>query len=453
MSNLLEIREILDQIGATSSKNDKVAIVKKHKDNKLFKDVVFWALNPRFSYFMKKVPAIKPIASMETSLFGDELKDGDKSAQMFDLLDKLRLRYLSGNSAIAAVEDFRTYLNDEEDDLFVRVLIQNLRIGATESTFNKVWGDTFIRKVPCIKARELSDKNLANIKFPAYVQTKFDGTRCIAQKIDGTIFLQSRNGSIFTGLQDIASEVNDLLKHAPDGSFIDGEIVFQDIYSGDFLPRKKSNGLATKSIKGSLSQKDMAGRKPTYNVWDVVYEGDHKKRYRHRLVDLAHMDLIHLQLAYPWVVDSVEEVNELYQQQRAEGQEGVILKNMDAPWENTRSKHLVKFKAFAEADLRVVRAEKGEVRSKNEHVLGRLICVTDDGMIEVAIGGGYSDKEREELLDIEPGTIVTSKFNDIIESDTKPGMWSLYIPSFVEVRYDKNQTSTYEELVDQVGKS
>jgi len=437
-----KVLKIFNEIGSTSSKNDKLRIAREYSELAVFKKCVLYALNPRFNFYMNQAPG------PEYALYESHNVDP------FDILDQLASRELSGNHAKMEVEGLLSVMTPSARELFLRMLTQKPRIGATISTFNKVWGEDFIPVVPCIKARELNDKNLANIEYPAYTQIKSDGTRCIAHKLNGQVKLVSRNGSVFTNMDYILSAATDILKDLPDGSFIDGEIVFHSGSTGKALPRKISNGLASKSIKGSL-KKHFSGDAddyPVYTVWDMVIKGNEIHPYKDRLAHV-HGFLVNydhrMVIVQTRIVLNVDEALVNYKEARKDGEEGVILKNMYCAWENTRSKHLVKMKAFHEADLRVVAIHNGDVGGKHQHVLGRITCVTDDGMIKVDVGGGFSDKERADSIDI--GSIVTVRFNDVIEnagtSNTASQAKSLYIPTFIEIRVDKDETSTFAEIL------
>lgn len=445
------VGRIFKQLEQSSSKKDKQQIIMSHRDNSAFKQAVFYALNPRYSYYIKTIPD----ATRDSTL--DQVMDQKPTTvdQATDVLDQLRTREVSGNAAHELVESFRASLNPIEDDVLVRMLSKNLRIGATIKSFNAIWGSDFITETPCIKAREFNDKNIANIKWPAYAQTKFDGTRMIAIKLDGKINLITRNGSLFTNLEVIEQDVAEILSEAPDRSFVDGELVFINNETGQPLPRKKSNGFATRSIKGTLpdSARDQMGMfVPKLFAWDMWRADKADKPYGDRLDELTAKVGQRAQLVDVVQTHSVadmEEANVLYRAQRAAGEEGLILKNIDSYWENTRSKHLVKMKAFKEADLRIVELREGDKRSKNENRLGRVACQSDDGLIEVLVGSGYTSNERDALWkdrDSLVGKIITVKYNDVVEDDNKPGVYSLYIPSFIEIRHDKDETNTLEEI-------
>ena len=129
----------------------------------------------------------------------------------------------------------------------------------------------------------------------------------------------------------------------------------------------------------------------------------------------------------------------------AEGEEGIILKNMTGKWENKRSKDLVKMKAEKDADLVVVDWQEGT--GKFAGMMGALVCQTSDGKVEVNIGSGYSDEQRKEFTkEAMMGRIVTVLYNERIASKARTDVDSLFLPRFIELREDKDEANSEKEV-------
>jgi DNA ligase 1 len=79
----------------------------------------------------------------------------------------------------------------------------------------------------------------------------------------------------------------------------------------------------------------------------------------------------------------------------ANGFEGVMIKDVDAPYECKRSHHMLKAKPFIEVTLEVKDVEEGTGR--NEGRLGALVCEgqDDNRTIKVNVGSGFSDGDRD----------------------------------------------------------
>ena len=135
-------------------------------------------------------------------------------------------------------------------------------------------------------------------------------------------------------------------------------------------------------------------------------------------------------------IDDMDQAGELFKQALANGEEGIIVKNGDSPWEDKRSKFQVKMKAELEADLLVT--EWNEGTGKNEGLLGSVTAVSKDGALEVNVGSGFNDEDRKMKPEDIVGKIISVKYNEVIQ-DKKKDKKSLFLPIFQEVRLDKTE--------------
>jgi DNA ligase-1 len=145
-------------------------------------------------------------------------------------------------------------------------------------------------------------------------------------------------------------------------------------------------------------------------------------------------DLIKLVPNIP--VENIEQANELFQIALNNGEEGIILKNGDSPWEDKRSKYQVKMKAELEADLLVTAWNEGTGRIEGK--MGSVTCVSADGGLEVNVGSGFNDEDREMVAEDIVGKIITVKYNEVIQ-DKRKSTKSLFLPIYIETRLDKSK--------------
>ena len=118
-----------------------------------------------------------------------------------------------------------------------------------------------------------------------------------------------------------------------------------------------------------------------------------------------------------------------------EGYEGIMIKDIDSPYECKRSASWLKMKPFIEVSLEVKDIEEGTGR--NEGRLGAFICEgVDDGKnIKVNVGSGFSDDNRDEFWngrDTIPGQIVEVRADAITQN--QDGTYSLRFPRFLRFR-------------------
>jgi DNA ligase-1 len=120
------------------------------------------------------------------------------------------------------------------------------------------------------------------------------------------------------------------------------------------------------------------------------------------------------------------------------GYEGIMIKNMEAPYQTKRTDAWMKLKPTSTFDLVVVGLEEGT--GKNEGRLGALVCEgEDDGkLIRVNVGSGLTDEQRQQIWEDKETTIdmVVEVMADVV-TQNQDGSYSLRFPRFVRFRFDK----------------
>lgn len=95
-----------------------------------------------------------------------------------------------------------------------------------------------------------------------------------------------------------------------------------------------------------------------------------------------------------------------------QGAEGLVLRKINAPYEQTRSTNALKLKLYEDTECKVIAHHKG--KGKYASKLGSLTCeqeITANGAkrtLHFKIGSGFSGKERDDPPPI--GSIITYKF-------------------------------------------
>jgi len=434
----MTVFEILEALAADSSRLAKEAILQQHAGNDVLKNAFRLAYDPMISFYIRKIPVYQskvyiPVPTLYWA--------------MNELEKEFATRKKTGNAAIEHLTYILESLNEKDASVIERIIKQDLRCGVGEPTINKIWPG-LIKTYPVMLASGFEQKLVDKIGFPSYVQLKLDGMRFNAIVRGGKVEFRSRNGRQL----DIASDLfGKAFIHFAEvygiDCVFDGELLVVDS-AGKPLDRKTGNGILTKAIKGTQSQKE--GEMVRATLWDVIpingfLEGKYNVPYKTRFSELvdkhakfqkksALKNLINI--VETIVVDNQYTADKLFNKFLDEGQEGIILKSMHGIWEDKRSKDQVKFKAELECDLMIVGWEKGTGKNKNR--LGALICESADGAIRVNVGSGYSDEQRDMFtVDYTVGKIATVKYNARIQ-DKGGNVESLFLPTFIELREDKN---------------
>lgn len=435
------VLEILNAVAAVPGKLDKVSILEANKDNENLKTAFYLAYNGLISFYIKKLP--------EAELYRYEIS----LEEALGALAGLSNRTYTGNAATAFVKNVLELCSEDDAEVVRRVLGRDLRIGASEGSADKVWPG-LIPSFNVMLATAYSDKALAKIKYPAYAQLKADGSRtqAIVDTAAKTVSFWTRNGKEVLLSVSKAQEILGLF-HENTGKHtkfvLDGEIVsFTDT---GVVDRATGNGIYNKAVKGTISEQEESALH--FQLWDIIpYDewqaGKSVDGYKFRLEQLNKLKHDKFtSVIETHVVNNLQEATAIYSKYIAEDLEGIILKNTNSFWENKRSKDQVKFKQVLTADLEIIEIEPGAVGKKYENTAGAIRGKTSCGQLVVSVSG-MTDDQRDWLWANRftlPGSIFEAEYNGIVKrrgSDT----YSLFLPQFSQMRDDKTQANSLEEL-------
>lgn len=447
----MSILKILDDIGADSKKTYKQTLIEQHRGNELFMKVVFMALDPYTNFFIRKIPDYDP-------------KGGQTLDWALVELEKLSSRQLTGHAGIEHLRHILSSVSLDDAIVVSRIIGKDLRCGMADGLVNAVVSD-YIPTYPCLLARPYDEKNIKNITYPAFSQLKADGLRANALVVGDKVMLCGRSGREIDLLGELDRDMLLLTEQYGCDMFYDGEFVVVDA-SENIIDRKTGNGIINKAIKGTIGQAEAS--RVRFQVWDAFPVSEfyarksaetYDKRFN-KLIEaiqkvragekftahvLAHGPLRFRPIPFE-VVNSLDEAVAHFELLLGQGHEGTILKNYAAHWEDTRSKHLVKFKAEKDCDLEIIGWNPGT--GKFEGMVGSLNMASSDRLVEVAISG-FSDDLRAEItknIDQLIGTIATVIYNERIKSKARTGVDSLFLPRFAEFRSDKTVANSSKEI-------
>ena len=431
------ILDILNQIASDSSRNAKLAIAESHASNELFKRVVFLAYDPFTQFYIRKIPAYQPVTAGNKSITLQEA---------LPLLDILSSREKTGNAGIAHLQNLLMSVSAEDAQVIERIIGKDLKVGASESTFNKVWPG-LVHEYPCMLCSAFDEKLVKKIKFPAIVQKKEDGMRFNAIVKNGAVEFRSRNGKEIQLLGNLEQEF--LTMAAGNNVVFDGELLVAN-EDGTIADRQTGNGILNKANKGTITP-DLA-KMVRAQIWDMIdYDkflaGVDNTPYIDRwnkLLACSNTSDGKIGYVETIIVASIEAAEKQFQSYLEDGFEGIILKDASAIWEDKRSKKQVKFKGEEEADLLVVGVYEGEPGSKYEGMIGGISVQSREGILKVNVGSGFNDEQRKQDPALLMNKIVSVKYNMRIKN--KQGEESLFLPIFIEVREDKDLADSIEDI-------
>lgn len=370
-----------------------------------------------------------------------------------ELLLKLSKRQLTGNAARDAIEEIAyRFDSDEWNNFCAPVIRRDMRAGISDKTINKICKKTEY-EVPIFGCQlATNSEGRPEMKGIKRLEPKLDGVRVLMTVIpsddgDVTVLSLSRNGKLFENFGHIEDQIRDnftkIVRYGnpnalASGFVLDGEVIgntFQELMR---QARRKENVQATDSV---------------FNIFDIVPLQDFRRGHwnaqlEKRIKILENIrgivgNMPNVELLPHIMVDldtaaGKDQLNRYAKDQVNAGFEGIMIKDVTAPYECKRNTFWMKWKPTITVDLTVVGLEEGTGR--NEGRLGALVCEgEDDGkFISVNVGSGYSDEDRDSYWQNSKAIIGrTAEILCDVITQNQDGTYSLRFPRFIRFRDDK----------------
>ena len=374
-----------------------------------------------------------------------------------ELMLQLSQRRLTGHAARDAVQSLAERFDSDEWNTFLApVLRRDLRAGISDKTINKICkGSAY--EVPMFGCQlATNSEGRPEMKGMKRLEPKLDGVRALFTVIlndfgGTTVMCFSRNGKVFENFTHIEDQIRenwvkmvratnkvDQGRSLVNGFVLDGEVIghtFQELMR---QARRKDNVQAEDSV---------------FNIFDIIplqdFRRGHWNAQLSKRIDLLDAmrpvieNMPNVELLPHIMVDldtaAGKDQLERYAKDNVNaGFEGIMIKEMNAPYICKRSTDWMKWKPTITVDLEVIGVEEGTGRNKGR--LGALVCAGEDDakFITVNVGSGFSDTDRDELW--RDRNLVIGKTCEIlcdVITQNQDGSYSLRFPRFVRFRDDK----------------
>ena len=428
----------INQLNESDSRLHKEDVLKRALDagDHVFLNGIRNCYNPYITFGVKQIPATEGITGAPNPY-----------EEFDELLTRLSARQLTGHAARDAILGMSLKFDSDEWNLFLApILRRDMRAGFSERTINKVCKGTeyVIPTFGCqLAANSEGRPEMVGTKW---LEPKLDGARVLlVVSDDNTATCYSRNGKVFDNFPHVEQQV---LSNAyairaylkTNGGFVlDGEIMgksFQDL------------------MRQAQRKENVQTQDTVFNVFDILPLEDFKRGFwnaqlRKRLAILTDMQRVFDAMPNVTRVDSqivvdlnTEEgrtkLHEYATEMVTAGFEGIMIKDMEAPYECKRNTFWMKWKPVITVDLPVIALEEGTGRNMGR--LGALVCrgVDHGKEISVNVGSGFSDTERD-LFWKQQESIVgrTAEILCDVITQNQDDTYSLRFPRFVRWRDDK----------------
>jgi len=332
---LEKLQNFVDEMKSTSSLNEKKVIIDSIKNNEFITSSLNYTYDPYKKYYVTSKTCKKNSSLFKYNLYND----------LFNLLDDLSNRVITGHDSIAAVNGFIT-ANPKYEDLIFSIIDRNLEIRASDSVINKVIPNL----IPTFDVALATKYETKFCDFENEVwlgSRKLDGVRCLIRKEGNKVTAYSRQGNEFTTLQKVIDDVSMM----PNDFVLDGEICLMD----------ENDNEDFQGIMKQIKRKDHTIKNPKYIIFDylTLEEFDTKEsntKLSDRLIRLPLHQYDTLSILEQINIDNEQQLSEMIADADANGYEGVMLRK-DVGYEGKRSKNLLKCKKFFDAEYKVLDIE------------------------------------------------------------------------------------------------
>lgn len=377
--------QIISDLELHNARTNKEQIIDANKSNKEFLEGCRLALDSMITFGIKQVPE-------KTDADGPGL-DWDSfntAAQLFIN------RACTGNSARDVIGQLMEQATRAQwNGWYRRILIKDLRCGVSEKTINKVVKNA-VPVFSCQLAHDSANHD-SKVSGKKLIEVKLDGVRVITIVYpDGRVDQFSRNGKELVNFPHLKEQLSKVASGFTEPMVLDGEVMstsFQDLMKQ--VHRKSDvnaqdallylfDALPLKAFETGFCKTTQSARSNWLKDW---YNGNVEAlpNFRALAQELVDLDTEAGQRRF----------RAINQQAIDGGYEGIMIKDVDAPYECKRSVAWLKLKPFIEVSLSVIGVEEGT--GKNEGRMGAIICEgEDDGrLITVNVGSGFTDEHRD----------------------------------------------------------
>ncbi len=416
----MKLENFLKDLRSTTSSNKKKEILNEYINDptvgKWVQTLLYYCLDPFKTYGIAKINE-------------DGLKLGGSGVnelnfnEFITLLDELKDRKLTGNTARSSIIYTLNLFDEEVQELLICVLQKDLKSNVSNSIVNSVFVANKLPKIPEFSVQLATTvESFDEIKFPVFCEFKFDGLRCLTIKEHDEIKFFSRNGKEL----DFPLLKNELLPIMQNGEVLDGEVFHKAGFQKLMTQARR--------LSGRSGMENIV-----YYIFDRITIDELRQGYSNTQIGARKQNLKavfdnymgnKLVFSEYQIFDNVEQIHEYFDEAINSGFEGIMIKS--GSYECKRNKNWIKHKPEKDGDFKVIDLIEGTGKYKGK--LGAIKVLLDTGK-ECQVGSGFTDKQREEFWN-NPGLILNHIVEVYFQEYTTDKL--LRFPVFYRTRPDKD---------------
>lgn len=315
---------------------------------------------------------------------------------------------------------------------------------------------------------------------PAAIEEKYDGFRVLVSKDNkGKIMLFTRRlENVTNQFPDVVSAIEEGVKG--DSFILDSEIVGYNPKSKRYTPFES----ISQRIKRKYDIDKLVKELPVeIDIFDCVYYNGKSMINepfveRRKIVEkiITKKELV-IRPSVMLITDSDEKAQEFYEAALKIGEEGIMMKNLNAPYkQGRRVGYMVKLKPeIKDIDLVIVGAEHGTGKRAGWLTSYIVACRFGDKLLEIGkVSSGLKEKEEEgttyeemtrllkplkieekdNIIRVKPKIVVSVTYQNIQQSPSYSSGYALRFPRITNYRPDRSvkDITTFEEIKREIKK-
>ena len=427
MNNMLEYFKFIEEMRATSSSTQKVEIIKNASSD--IHTLLEYTYNPFKQYYVTSKTCRKNYDKINRT----------EDLALYELLDMLSSREVTGHDAIALVNSFAEH---QHDPLIYKIIDKDLGIRAGAKVINKAVPG-LVPEFSVALAQEYKGKcDWANENW--YASRKLDGVRCLAVvNYDGECTLYSRMGKELTTLNKV--------KEA-----IEATGIINTVFDGEICLVDENGDEDFQGVMKQLRRKDHQIENPVFMIFDMIHKPNFDNQKGGPVLS-QRLQALRGFLTGRYITNNVLRYCEQFQitdgrhfdmwgQMATDKKWEGFMVRKDVSYEGKRSKNLQKVKKFYDAEYKVIDVDFDNhevVRDGKSETIKMLsqVWIEHKGH-KVKVGSGFTQNERmwytaNYLNESIVGKIITVQYFEETKND-KGGI-SLRFPTVKHIHGSKRE--------------